>query len=96
VAAVISVGSGPTDVASSLARPDPTASWRLLSGVTRLLAERSGKSVTTTAPLNQPSDELDPSSLSDADRAELVVAADLRTKLTAEFKKWFDPKGCGN
>ena len=61
-----------------------------------MLAERSGKSVTTTAPLNQPSDELDPSSLSDADRAELVVAADLRTKLTAEFKKWFDPKGCGN
>ena len=52
--------------------------------------------VTTTSPLNQPSDELDPSSLSDADRAELVVAADLRTKLTAEFKKWFDPKGCGN
>ena len=97
----------------------------------------TGKSVTTTAPVTEPSDELDLSNLSDEDKAALVaqiktdaasidfaasatdtyfggkmlyraanlmtlaeqlgvtdVAATLRTGLTAELKKWFDPKGC--
>ena len=94
-----------------------------------------GTSVTTTAPLADPSYQLDVSKLSDADKAALVeqiksdaasidfsatdtyfggkylyrganlmtlaeqlgvsdVAADLRTKLTAELEMWFDPKRC--
>jgi endoglucanase Acf2 len=91
--------------------------------------------VTTTAPLTDPSYQLDVSKLSDADKAALVeqiksdaasidfsatdtyfggkylyrganlmtlaeqlgvsdVAADLRTKLTAELEMWFDPTRC--
>jgi endoglucanase Acf2 len=92
----------------------------------------TGSSVTTSAPLTEPSSQLDVSSLSDEDKAAVVeqikadaatidftaadtyfggkylyrganlmtlaeqlgvddVAADLRTKLTAELEMWFDP-----
>ena len=97
----------------------------------------TGTSLTTTAPVTEPSDELDLSNLSDEDKTALVeqiktdaasidfaasatdtyfggkmlyraanlmtlaeqlgvtdVAATLRTGLTAELTKWFDPKGC--
>ena len=97
----------------------------------------TGTSLTTTAPVTEPSAELDLSTLSDEDKAAVVaqiktdaaaidfaasatdtyfggkmlyraanlmtlaeqlgvtdVAAELRTGLTAELKKWFDPKGC--
>ena len=97
----------------------------------------TGKSVTTTAPVAEPSDELDLSNLSDEDKTALVaqiktdaasidfaasatdtyfggkmlyraanlmtlaeqlgvtdVATTLRTGVTAELTKWFDPKGC--
>jgi endo-1,3(4)-beta-glucanase len=95
----------------------------------------TGTSVTTSAPLTEPSYQLDVSALSDDDRAALVeqikadaaaidftaadtyfggkylyrganlmtlaeqlgvddVAADLRTRLTAELEMWFDPQRC--
>ena len=97
----------------------------------------TGSSLTTTAPVTQPSDELDLSTLSDEDKTALIaqiktdaasidfaasatdtyfggkmlyraanlmtlaeqldvtdVATTLRTGLTAELTKWFDPKGC--
>jgi endo-1,3(4)-beta-glucanase len=97
----------------------------------------TGTSVTTTAPVTQPSAELDLSTMSDEDKAAVVaqiktdaaaidfaasatdtyfggkmlyraanlmtlaeqlgvtdVATELRTGLTAELKKWFNPKGC--
>jgi len=97
----------------------------------------TGSSLTTTAPVTEPSDELDLSTLSDDDKAALTeqiktdaasidfaasatdtyfggkmayraanlltlaeqlgvtdVATELRTGLTAELTKWFDPKGC--
>jgi endoglucanase Acf2 len=97
----------------------------------------TGSSLTTTAPVTEPSAELDLSTLSDEDKAAVVeqiktdaasidfaasatdtyfggkmlyraanlmtlaeqlgvtdVAATLRTGLTAELQKWFNPKGC--
>ena len=97
----------------------------------------TGGSLTTTAPVTEPSAELDLSTLSDEDKAAVVeqiktdaasidfaasatdtyfggkmlyraanlmtlaeqlgvtdVAATLRTGLTAELQKWFNPKGC--
>jgi len=97
----------------------------------------TGSSLTTTAPVTEPSAELDMSTLSDEDKAAVVeqiktdaasidfaasatdtyfggkmlyraanlmtlaeqlgvtdVAATLRTGLTAELQKWFNPKGC--
>ena len=95
----------------------------------------TGTSLTTSAPLTEPSYQLDVSNLSDEDKAAVVeqiktdaaaidftaadtyfggkylyraanlmtlaeqlgvsdVAADLRTKLTAELEMWFDPKRC--
>jgi endoglucanase Acf2 len=97
----------------------------------------TGKSVTTTAPVSEPSDELNLSNLTDEDKTALVaqintdaaaidfaasatdtyfggkmlyraanlmtlaeqlgvtdVATTLRTGVTAELTKWFDPKGC--
>jgi len=97
----------------------------------------SGSSLTTTAPVTEPSDQLDLANLSDEDRTALIeqiktdaasidfaasatdtyfggkmlyraanlltlaeqlevtdVATTLRTGLTAELTKWFDPKGC--
>ena len=97
----------------------------------------TGSSLTTTAPVTEPSDELDLSTLSDEDKTALIaqiktdaasidfaasatdtyfggkmlyraanlmnlaeqldvtdVATTLRTGLTAELTKWFDPKGC--
>jgi endoglucanase Acf2 len=97
----------------------------------------TGKSVTTTAPVAEPSDELNLSNLTDEDKTALVaqiktdaaaidfaasatdtyfggkmlyraanlmtlaeqlgvtdVATTLRTGVTAELTKWFDPKGC--
>jgi endo-1,3(4)-beta-glucanase len=97
----------------------------------------TGSSVTTTAPVAEPSDELNLSNLSDDDKTALIaqiktdaasidfaasatdtyfggkmlyraanlmtlaeqlgvtdVATTLRTGLTAELDKWFDPKGC--
>jgi len=97
----------------------------------------TGSSLTTTAPVTEPSAELDLANLSDEDKAAVVeqiktdaasidfaasatdtyfggkmlyraanlmtlaeqlgvtdVAATLRTGLTAELQKWFNPKGC--
>ena len=97
----------------------------------------SGSSLTTTAPLAEPSDQLDVSEMSDEDKQAVIaqiktdaasidfaasatdtyfggkmlyraanlmtlaeqlnvtdVATTLRTGLTAELKKWFNPKGC--
>ena len=106
-----------------------SGTYQTIYGTTDLY---TGSSVTTSAPLTEPSYQLDVSSLSDEDKAAVVeqikadaaaidftaadtyfggkylyrgaslmtlaeqlgvddVAADLRTKLTAELEMWFDP-----
>lgn len=116
---------------------NPSGSTGTYASVYGAMDTYTGSSLTTTAPVAQPSDELDLSNLSDEDKTALIaqiktdaasidfaasatdtyfggkmayraanlmslaeqlevtdVATTLRTGLTAELTKWFDPKGC--